>query len=154
MIQLHQQKKIYYPNQNKIQNRYSKRTKDYFFENFNAINNGKIINNIITPLDKSYFTEHNQSQINRDIYGYNNYIINKNSFNTITFSDKKNHKSKQESISNFNYSDTPNYLTTYESNSNLKFNGINNYESQHQYQTTNPNNNENSFNNSDIKFMQ
>ena len=146
-------KKIYYPNQNKIQNRYSKRTKDYFFENFNAINNGKIINNIITPLDKSYFTEHNQSQINRDIYGYNNYIINKNSFNTITFSDKKNHKSKQESISNFNYSDTPNYLTTYESNSNLKFNGINNYESQHQYQTTNPNNNENSFNNSDIKFM-
>ena len=146
-------KKIYYPNQSKIQNRYSKRTKDYFFENFNAINNGKIINNIITPLDKSYFTEHNQSQINRDIYGYNNYIINKNSFNTITFSDKKNHKSKQESISNFNYSDTPNYLTTYESNSNLKFNGINNYESQHQYQTTNPDNNENSFNNSDIKFM-
>ncbi len=35
--------KIYYPNQSKIQNRYSKRTKDYFFENFNAINNGKII---------------------------------------------------------------------------------------------------------------
>ena len=146
-------KKVYYPNQNKIQNRYSKKTRDYFFENFNEINKGKIINNIITPLEKSYFTEHNQTQINRDIYGYNNYIINKNSFNTINFSSKKNHKSKQESISNFNYSETPNYLTTYESKSNLKFNGINNYDFQHQYQTTNPNNIDNSFNNSDIKFM-
>ena len=144
-------KKICYTNQNKMQNRYAKRPRDYFFENFNAINNGRIINNIITPSEKSYFTEEKQSQISRDIYGYNNYIINKNSFNTINFSSKKNHKSKQDSISNYNYSDTPNYLTTYESNSNLKFNGINNYE--YQYQTTNPNTNDNSFNNSDIKFM-
>ena len=143
-------KKIVYPNQNKIQSRYSKRPRDYFFENVNTINNGKIINNIITSSEKSYFTDNNQSQINRDIYGYNNYIINKNSFNTINFSSKKNHKSKQDSISNYNYSDTPNYLTTYESNSNLKFNGINNYE--YQYQTS-LNHNENSFNNSDIKFM-
>ena len=141
-------KKISYPNTNQIKIRYAKKPKDYYFENVNTVNNGRIINNIVSPKEKSYFADNNQSQINRDIYGYNNYIINKNSYNTINFSSKKNHNSKQDSISNFNYADTPNYLTTYESNSNIKFNNNTDY----QY-LVNSNTNENSFNNSDIKFM-
>ena len=141
-------KKISYPNTNQIKIRYAKKPKDYYFENVNTVNNGRIINNIVSPKEKSYFADNNQSQINRDIYGYNNYIINKNSYNTINFSSNKNHNSKQDSISNFNYADTPNYLTTYESNSNIKFNNNTDY----QY-LVNSNTNENSFNNSDIKFM-
>ena len=141
-------KKISLPNTNQIKIRYAKKPKDYYFENVNTVNNGRIINNIVSPKEKSYFADNNQSQINRDIYGYNNYIINKNSYNTINFSSKKNHNSKQDSISNFNYADTPNYLTTYESNSNIKFNNNTDY----QY-LVNSNTNENSFNNSDIKFM-
>ena len=149
---LRTEQKLYYPNTNKIKIRYSKRPKDIFIDKFNAINNGKIINNIITPSEKSYFTETNQSQINGgDIFGYNNYIINKNSFNTINFTSKKNTNHKNESISNFNYADTPNYLTAYESSSNFKLNNTNINPSQ--YQMTNPNNNSNSFNNNDIKYM-
>ena len=149
---LRTEQKLYYPNTNKIKIRYSKRPKDIFIDKFNAINNGKIINNIITPSEKSYFTETNQSQINGgDIFGYNNYIINKNSFNTINFTSKKNTNHKNESISNFNYADTPNYLTAYESSSNFKLNNTN--INPNQYQMTNPNNNSNSFNNNDIKYM-
>ena len=149
---LQTEQKLYYPNTNKIKIRYSKRPKDIFLNKINAINNGKIINNIITPSEKSYFTETNQSQINGgDIFGYNNYIINKNSFNTINFTSKKNSNQKNESISNFNYADTPNYLTAYESSTNFRLNNINN--NPNQYQMTNPNNNSNSFNNSDIKYM-
>ena len=149
---LRTQQKLYYPNINKIKIRYSKRPKEIFLDKINAINNGRIINNIITPSEKSYFTESNQSQINGgDIFGYNNYIINKNSFNTINFTSKKNMNQKTESISNFNYADTPNYITAYESSSNLKLNNTNN--NQGQYQTTNPNNNSNLFSNNDIKYM-
>ena len=140
-----------YSRLNILKNRYSKFPNgEYLFEDNNRMNKRKIVNNIITPSEKSYFTESNQSQINRDIYGYNNYIINKNSFNTINFTGKKSNNSKISNVSNFNYAETPNYLTTYESNSN--FNLSNNI-SNSQYFPTNPNNSNNSINNNDARFM-
>ena len=140
-----------YSRLNILKNRYSKFPNgEYLFEDNNRMNQRKIVNNIITPSEKSYFTESNQSQINRDIYGYNNYIINKNSFNTINFTGKKSNNSKISNVSNFNYAETPNYLTTYESNSN--FNLSNNI-SNSQYFPTNPNNSNNSINNNDARFM-
>ena len=132
-----------------IKNRYSKKSKDYFLEKIKSINNGRIVNNILTPSEKSYLTEINQSQISRDIYGYNNYIINKNSFNTINFSSKKNTDPKTFNVSNFSYSDTPNYLTEYDSSSNIRSNNIINT---NKYLTTN-NFNNNTYNNNDIRFM-
>ena len=140
-----------YSRLNILKNRYSKFPNgEYLFEDNNRMNKRKIVNNIITSSEKSYFTESNQSQINRDIYGYNNYIINKNSFNTINFTGKKSNNSKISNVSNFNYAETPNYLTTYESNSN--FNLSNNI-SNSQYFPTNPNNSNNSINNNDARFM-
>ena len=141
--------KISYPNTNPAKNRYSKKNKDYFLDKINRINNHKIVNNLNTPSEKGYFTENNQSQVNRDIYGYNNYIINKNSFNTINFSGRKNSNQKISSINNFNYTDTPSYLTAYESSSDFNLNNVNN----NQYFTNNSINNNNSLNNTDIKFM-
>ena len=147
---LKRMQKLSYSNKNPIKNRYFKQSNDYLPDNVKNINKGKIVNNIITPAEKSYFTESNQSQINRDIYGYNNYIINKNSFNTINFTSKKNNNSKLSNISNFNYAETPNYLSTYESNSNFK---LNNDISSSQYFSTIQNNSNNTVNNNDIRFM-
>ena len=147
---LKRMQKLSYSNKNPIKNRYFKQSNDYLPDNVKNINKGKIVNNIITPAEKSYFTESNQSQINRDIYGYNNYIINKNSFNTINFTSKKNNNSKLSNISNFNYTETPNYLSTYESNSNFK---LNNGISSSQYFSTIQNNSNNTVNNNDIRFM-
>ena len=147
---LRTQQKLYYPNINKIKIRYSKRPKEIFLDKINAINNGRIINNIITPSEKSYFTESNQSQINGgDIFGYNNYIINKNNFNTINFSGKKSYNHKSFGINNFSYLDTPNYLTAYESSSDL--NSI--YPINNRYLIKNPINSNYSPNNNDINFM-
>ena len=139
------------PNTNPLRNKYTKKTKEFFFDKFNRIdkNNEGIINNIITPTEKSYYTEANQSQVNRDIYGYNNYIINKNSFNTINFTSKKAANPKASNISNFNYADTPSYLTAYESASN--FNTINKNNKQHLQTDSNDINN--NYNNNDIQFM-
>ena len=135
-------------NQNKIKMRYSKKSKERYFQK-NTYNNDRIINNILTPPEKSYFTESNQSQVNRDIYGYNNYIINKNNFNTINFSGKKSYNHKSFGINNFSYLDTPNYLTAYESSSDL--NSI--YPINNRYLIKNPNNSNYSPNNNDINFM-
>jgi len=143
--------KLPYPNTNTLRNNFIKKKKDFFLDKLNRINNNKerIINNIITPIEKSYFTESNQSQINRDIYGYNNYIINKNSFNTINFSGKKPANQKGANVSNFNYAETPNYLTAYESSSNFNENNINNM----QHFQTDSNINNNNYNSNDIQFM-
>ena len=138
------------PNTNPLRNKYTKKTKNFFFDKFNRINNNskEIVNNIITPTEKSYYKEANKTQVNRDIYGYNNYIINKNSFNTINFSSKKAANPKASNVSNFNYADTPNYLTAYESTSNFNAN-INN-KKQHLRTDSNDINNHN---NNDIEFM-
>ena len=143
--------KLPYPNTNTLRNNFIKKKKDFFLDRLNRINNNneRIINNIISPTEKSYFTEANQSQINRDIYGYNNYIINKNSFNTINFSSKKTVNQKVSNVSNFNYADTPNYLTAYESSSNFNENNINNK----QHFQTDSNINNNNYNSNDIQFM-
>ena len=132
---LKRMQKLSYSNKNPIKNRYFKQSNDYLPDNVKNINKGKIVNNIITPAEKSYFTESNQSQINRDIYGYNNYI---------------NNNSKLSNISNFNYTETPNYLSTYESNSNFK---LNNDISNSQYFSAIQNNSNNTVNNNDIRFM-
>jgi len=139
------------PNTNPLGNKYTKKTKKFFFGKLNSINNDneKIINNIITPSEKSYYTEANQSQVNRDIYGYNNYIINKNSFNTINFTSKKAANPKVSNVSTFNYTDTPSYLTAYESTPNFNANN-NNYK---QHLQTDSNDINNNYNNNDIQFM-
>ena len=110
----------------------------------------KAINNYITP-NENYYDESYNSQINRDIYGYNNYIINKNNYNTINFTSKKNseHKIDNNNNHNYTYQDSPNYLTAYESNSDLYKilkNSRNN-------QAIKVNTNSSFYNNYDIRFM-
>ena len=57
-----------YSRLNILKNRYSKFPNgEYLFEDNNRMNQRKIVNNIITPSEKSYFTESNQSQIYMDI---------------------------------------------------------------------------------------
>ena len=144
------EQKLSYFNPNPIKNRLFQRNKDYFLEKIKSMKNDTIVNNIFTPSEKSYLTENNQSQINTDIYGYNNYIINKNNYNTINFTSKKNTNQKTSSISNFTYTDTPHYLTEYESNSNFK---KPNYEI-NPYLSNTSNKSKKSFNNNnDIRFM-
>ena len=110
----------------------------------------KAINNYITP-NENYYDESYNSQINRDIYGYNNYIINKNNYNTINFTSKKNSERKIDNNNNHNYTyqDSPNYLTAYESSSDLYKilkNSSNN-------QAIKVNTNSSFYNNYDIRFM-
>ena len=110
----------------------------------------KAINNYITP-NENYYDESYNSQINRDIYGYNNYIINKNNYNTINFTSKKNseHKIDNNNNHNYTYQDSPNYLTAYESSSDLYKilkNSSNN-------QAIKVNTNSSFYNNYDIRFM-
>ena len=110
----------------------------------------KAINNYITP-NENYYDESYNSQINRDIYGYNNYIINKNNYNTINFTSKKNSERKIDNNNNHNYTyqDSPNYLTAYENSSDLYKilkNSSNN-------QAIKVNTNSSFYNNYDIRFM-